>query len=365
MSSSKTILFLVEELNVRGMAKAVYDYAQYNEEILGHRSLVMFNQSLNHDPGVAQKFAARFTMAGVDNPQEIDAAVRRLKPDLFYVLKQGRQDPWLTREAPNAVHAVFPTWPDEAHGSAYAYISRWLSHYCARDRAPWVPHIVTPLPLNSDFRADWGIPHDALVLGCYGGNQSFDMDFVKQTLIKAVETRRDLWLVFMNIDRFVEHERILFVPASSDPEVKGRFINSCDAMIHGRERGETFGLSVAEFSISNRPVITYGKSIERAHIETLGSKAILYNDAKDLEQIIAGFDRNWAQRRNWDCYSLDFSPQRVMAQFADVFIDSPVDPATWSQTPWWPQELTPLALKRTLRLASRRLRSDKARAVGK
>lgn len=101
-----------------------------------------------------------------------------------------------------------------------------------------------------------------------------------------------------------------------------------------RERGETFGLSVAKFSISNRPVITYGQSIERAHIEILGGKAILYDDQKDLERITAGFDRNWSAGRNWDCYSLDYSPQRVMAQFADVFIDTPIDPDSGKQTPW-------------------------------
>lgn len=365
MSSQKTIAFLIEELNVRGMAKAVFDYARYNEELLGHRSVIVFNQRLSHRPEVVERFKSRFELVATDGAEGIDAAIRPSRPDLFYVLKQGRADEWISREVPTAVHAVFPSWPDEGHGVSYAYISRWLSQYCARGRAPWVPHIVEPLPLQGDFRQDWGIPRDALVLGCYGGNQSFDMDFVKQALVEAVAARSDLWVVFLNIDRFAEHDRILFLPGTPDLDSKGRFINSCDAMIHGRERGETFGLSVAEFSISNRPVLTYGQSIERAHLEILGHKAILYDDKRSLRRIIADFDRTWSAKQNWDCYSHDFAPQRVMAQFDDIFIDNPVDPASWSQTPWWPMELSPTFLRRTLRLASRRLRTNKTRAVGK
>ena len=41
----------------------------------------------------------------------------------------------------------------------------------------------------------------------------------------------------------------------SDAE-KSRFLYACDAMIHARADGETFGMAVAEFSVHNRPVLT-------------------------------------------------------------------------------------------------------------
>ena len=37
-------------------------------------------------------------------------------------------------------------------------------------------------------------------------------------------------------------------------------------MIHGRSDGETFGLAVAEFSVANKPVITYSESKDREHL---------------------------------------------------------------------------------------------------
>ena len=63
---------------------------------------------------------------------------------------------------------------------------------------------------------------------------------------------------------------------------KRLFLNSCDAMLHGRMRGETFGLSCLEFAIIGKPVLTYAGSAERAHLEILGDTAVLYQNAQEL-----------------------------------------------------------------------------------
>ena len=41
---------------------------------------------------------------------------------------------------------------------------------------------------------------------------------------------------------------------------------------------ETFGLAVAEFSVANKPIITYGNSKDNEHLRILKDKAIIYND---------------------------------------------------------------------------------------
>jgi glycosyltransferase involved in cell wall biosynthesis len=57
----------------------------------------------------------------------------------------------------------------------------------------------------------------------------------------------------MNTHPFCEpRPNIIHLPASSDCDTKSRFIRSCDAMLHARYDGETFGLAVAEFSAHNR-----------------------------------------------------------------------------------------------------------------
>ena len=79
-----------------------------------------------------------------------------------------------------------------------------------------------------------------------------------------------------------------------DLEKKVKFINSCDAMIHARAGGETFGASIAEFSIKNKPVITCPCIIydsNNAHINILKDKAILYN-MNNTEQVYSIFKNN-------------------------------------------------------------------------
>jgi len=55
-------------------------------------------------------------------------------------------------------------------------------------------------------------------------------------------------------------------------------------MLHGRMRGETFGLSCLEFAMLGKPVLTYGGSPERAHLEILGDSAVPYQNAKELRE---------------------------------------------------------------------------------
>jgi hypothetical protein len=178
------------------------------------------------------------------------------------------------------------------------------------------------LPIGSkSLRSDINIPEDATVFGCYGGSDSFNLDFVKKAIAEVVSQSPQTYFLFMNIERFIDHPQVIFLPGNSDPVFKSSFINTCDAMIHARGIGESFGLACGEFSMHNKPVITYALSPQRNHIDVLGSKAILYKGPEELKKIFLGFDRVWHQKQEWDCYSKEFSPAVVMKKFASVFLD--------------------------------------------
>ena len=57
-------------------------------------------------------------------------------------------------------------------------------------------------------------------------------------------------------------------------------------MIHARLEGETFGLAIAEFSVANKPVITYSKSKDKEHLRILKNSCIKYGDENDLMCIL-------------------------------------------------------------------------------
>jgi hypothetical protein len=241
--------------------------------------------------------------------------------EAMYLIKSGERDEYKLPGVPNLMHAVFPQKIDEMHGDIYAYVSKWLSDECSNGRIPYVPHMIDLPVAGTSLRASLGIPDSATVFACYGGSDSFNLEFVKQLIAEVVDQDRQTYFLFMNIDRFIDHPQAIFLPGNPDPIFKSSFINTCDAMIHARGIGESFGLACGEFSIHNKSVITYALSPQRNHIDVLGSKAILYKGPHELKQIFLGFDRAWHQNQDWDCYSQEFSPAAVMKKFASVFLD--------------------------------------------
>jgi len=94
-------------------------------------------------------------------------------------------------------------------------------------------------------------------------------------------------------------------------------------MIHARGIGESFGLACGEFSIKNKPVMTYAMSPQRSQIEILGDKALLCKGGADLVALLLSFNRDMQHEKNWDAYSEKFSPQAIMPKFDSVFIRGP------------------------------------------
>lgn len=315
------LIFQTTQLSVRGTEIALYDYARYNEELLGNESVVLFNEtSPLNNPDVIRKFEARFPIVAYRTPDEIDRVVAGQNADLLYFIKLDRNNFRLSPSLPTMVHEVFPVTPAMFHGSAYAFVSGWLSRTFSNGRVPSVPHIVSLPEVEGDLRAELGIPADATVFACYGGRECFDIGFARQVVQEVAGQRPDVWFLFMNIDAFASHPRIRFLPGTADVTRKVMFINSSDAMLHARSRGETFGLAIAEFSLRNKPVLTYALSGERNHIDVLGNRGLLYSGPRGLRAQLLGFDRDQAAGRDWDCYSRDFSPAAVMPRFDEHFI---------------------------------------------
>ena len=110
---------------------------------------------------------------------------------------------------------------------------------------------------------------------------------------------------------------MIFLAPNSDIAMKQKFINTCDALLHARERGETFGITVAEFAIMGKPVLTFADSPEKAHIMELKDKAYYYRNSKDLKDLLLDSDLSLNASGNYQ----KFLPNPVMDKFKKVFID--------------------------------------------
>lgn len=318
----KKIIFHSNQLSLRGTEIALYDYAFHNENYLGNKSVIAYpNTATTNDVNVIKKFSDSFEVHPYERISGFKEVIKKTQADMIYAIKAGHNDGFLDFDIPLMVHAVFPQKIKEVHGQSYAFVSEWLSYYCSNGKVPFVPHMVALPKLSDNLRQKLHIPDDSVVFGSYGGADSFDLDFVKKAIIDVLNIRKDMYFIFMNMKSFCNHDRVIFLPASSNNEDKVRFINTTNAMIHARKLGESFGLACAEFSILNKPIITYKKSKQRNHLLALGDAAILYGNYNDVLNIFSKFSVEHVIDKDFDRYSREFSPHVIMDSFKKNLIE--------------------------------------------
>ena len=322
------LAFWSNQMGERGTEVAMYDYADFAERCLGLTSWIVHPRG---QPHVVAKFRRRFgtrclEVDGFDHvgPALVSRGIARL-----YVIKEGTPHVpsvrFLPRSVRALVHCVFHA--KEPHGEIYAKISP-----CVDGDAPVVPHIVRPRdPHGPDMRNQLGIPPGAIVFGRHGGLETFSVDFARDAVVEVATARRDIYFVFLNT--YPMHEllpNIIYLERTSDEEEVARFIRTCDAMLHARSGGETFGLACAEFSAHNRPVLTssvhddYGHG--RMHLDVLATNAncppYFYRDHVSLVALLMGFKKQHAASLDFNAYRA-FEPARVMTIFEKVFLGGP------------------------------------------
>ncbi len=338
--------------NERGTGVAVFDYAHFNETLLGNRSIIFAPES-SRGQSSFQRFAERFIVCYYQTDAQCLQYLQQHSVEVCYHLIQGsRKRGQPTHPMPAGcrivMHCVFSV--KDPAGDVYASISHYLNERRGSSH-PVVPHMIHLPEHDETMRADLEIPSDATVFGRYGGSDTFNIAFVHQLIPELVRQNPKLFFIFLNTDLFCEpHPQIIHLPACYDLSEKVRFINTCDAMLHARKAGETFGIAVGEFSIRNKPVLTFAPpsgGVEAAafrlqqsfnsitkraprlptrtayeHLTILGDKALRYYNKAQLRAHIVGFDRDWAQHQDWDQYSELYSPAPVMQRFKQVFLET-------------------------------------------
>jgi hypothetical protein len=313
------ISFHANQLGLRGTETAMYDYADFNEKILGNMSYIVTKKEHNwpHDKNVIKKFQNRFEnrFFFYDNLDDLERQLDNNKIDIFYSICVGSRDGVVSKNRKNVIHVVFRYF--EPYGDVYAYVSEWLSNMVTGGKYPFVPHMVNLNKHNLDMRDKYGIPKDAMVFGRHGGLETFDIDFVKEAIKDTVNKKKDVYFIFVYTYKFYNHPQIIHIDSIYDNVEKVKFINSCDAMIHACTLGDTFGLSIAEFSVMNKPVLTWNGGVSQAHLAML-DKAVKYSNYDEVYYLFNNFKPD--EMVDYDCYSKKYNPEVVMQKFNNVFI---------------------------------------------
>lgn len=309
-------------LNVRGTSTAMYDYAinlKAKKNIDCYISYDL-NDKIN-DIRIINKFKKEFEVFGYNNFSEVDGFIKTNNIDAIYLQKSGNPDGKISNIVPNFIHAVFPIQgKKDIHGEKFAFISEWLSEeYYERNKEyiPFIPYMLNlPTDITQDYRSILKIDSDKIVIGRYGGLDSFDIPFVFTTIKKILDERKDIIFLFCNTFKFIDHPRVIFTNSLASLDEKVKFLNTCDGFLHARYRGESFGLAVLEFMSKSLPVITFGGSPEQNHIKLLNNKGKIYNNENDLYNILINFNKEKIVYDNIK----EFYPDNVTDKFVEIFL---------------------------------------------
>lgn len=317
-----------------------YLYAKYARQFLGHETAIYYPATPYHEtlhprkkswwktwlrPGrntpaktpYDQQMADRILrdgMAVVAKPLDADFG----ELDALHHVKSGERDGFIPRGTRYWVHAVFNA--SQPHGDRYRAVSQWLAR---RDGADFVPHIVEVAQDGQDLRQELGIPPEAFVFGRFGGYETFDIPWVWEAVKEVVARSPRAYFLFANTDVKVRHPRIIGLPTIYDGQVslevqKRRFINTSNAMLHARKRGETFGIAIGEFALCGKPVLTHDQSPELAQVDMLGQPQ-RYSDKAALVRLLdKGLAGDFPPEDGG--YYRQCTPEKVMAIFAEKFI---------------------------------------------
>ena len=304
-------------LNERGVAVALYDYAFHARALLGVEPVVLHDSSEGVDAEQAARFAAAFPLHAYRDAPERARLIEAARVDVAYALKTRRPRYPQSPCGRTAVHEVFGFF--DPHGDAYAYISPWMAQTAAAGRYPAVPHIVDPPAPQGDLRAAYGVPADAVVMGRHGGPDQLDVPFVAAALADALAARRDLWVMLLNTNPILRHERVVHVPRRPDRAGVADFVASCDAGLNARRGGEAFGLAIAEFLAQDKPVFVWEGGRDRHHLALIDDPAFRFRTRADLTRALVGFSPGPGRGR-WRGRVEPFAPEAVMRRFAEVFL---------------------------------------------
>jgi hypothetical protein len=312
--------FLENKLTLRGTSNNLYDYADYNETILGNKSIILTRpydyvklvSPMDMDNSLAyDKFNKRFKVLYYITPFDINTLVKENNIDILFIEKAGNYDDGLVFDCcKTIIHCVFTT--KNPHGTLYTSISDSLNKMNGTN-IPVLPYMVRVFDSNENLKSELNIPNNALVFGTYSGLDQFNIDYVKKAVIDIAMYHKNIYFIFMNIHNFgPKLENVKFLQGTDNMEIKRKFINTCDAMIYGRDGGETFGLACGEFSLCNKPVIGR-KTKAGSELDILKDDMILHDNYEELINVVL----------NWNNYKKDvsnngykkFTPEYVMKIF--------------------------------------------------
>jgi hypothetical protein len=309
--------FWDNQLAERGTTTSLYDYAYYNETILGNKSYIFYDKNnTTNNVEIIKKFKEHFIVHDTNNFDEVDDYLLQYNITHIYIIKSGQKDNRISKVAKNCIHCVFNC--DSPHGEIYSSIAKCV--HGNNGKYPVVPHMINLPNYSGNMRNKLNIPVNAKVFGGYGGKSSFNIKFVHNVVYNIAKNNPNIYFLFANFNVFCKKlPNIIHLPIITDLNIKVEFINTCDAMLWARRAGETFGIAIGEFSTLNKPIIATKKCDDKCHVDILKNRAFWYSNEKELIKILLNFNQQIECKKDWNSYKRH-TPEKVISIFKEIYL---------------------------------------------
>jgi hypothetical protein len=313
----KKIAFCLPKYTLRGSDVVLWGYAYFADgRLLNHESwIVVYDDHIKdydvaiHEPenrASAMELFEPFRVKGhfIECTREtLEASMLAVGIDVcyFYLAGYENERAFLPTQIPSIAHCIFHG--GVSLGSVHCVISPSVP---ALPSATVLPNMVVIADHCDDLRVQLGIPAEAVVFGRYGGKHTFSIQWVHETVMMFAKKHPEVYLIFMNTAPFcssVALPNVRFLEGTADLNLKRAFINTCDAMMHGRIDGETFGCAIGEFAVCGKPIFTC-PCIHQAfgypangHLDLLmasgegysAAETYVYQSSKELYDLLSSF----------------------------------------------------------------------------
>lgn len=289
----------------RGTTNALESYSKILKS-LGHDVSIAFESyNASNIPEVVTRLAANFELLPYESFSRLAEVQSHF--DVAYFIKSGRRDGRNFKEIPSLIHCVFQEY--DPHGSSYVYVSEWLARKLRSERYrisrtskgiraqlqgchnalsfDYLPHVVDVASRPKIDYELFGLTDQHFIVLRYGGYDTFDIPWVQQELLHFIKMNSSAVAILVNTKPFCKHERIIHLPRFTNAIERDRLLASCDVFIHGRSRGESFGMAIVEAMQANCAVLACAEGVDQNHVELLKGSGALYSSRADLRLKLA------------------------------------------------------------------------------
>lgn len=346
-------------VSITGDSVNLENYAKILKKYYGIESLIAYNASdvNNSSMRIREIRSHGILVEAVVKESDLVSISKNFQATHGYFVIDGHFFPRWIPGVKHLNHAVFRYF--EPYGDKYAYVSEWLHKYANRKRISrteselkkiyavsdtphrvtqgmqtgWVPHTVLPkFESGHEFRTKHTIANDVFLVGRIGGFKKFSDPEAKKAVCEILENHKDIVFCFINTEKFINHKNAIFLDEIDEFE-KWKFYGACNLLLNCRISGESFGFSIVEPLMLNKPVIApsilRNRLMDQNQISILKHQGLLYHSRAHLKYLILKHKKHYYSSKvyNFQQFSQlveQYNAESVAEKFVEYFLDSEV-----------------------------------------